>query len=368
MKIAIFHNLEEGGALSLTKNTIKFLQLLGNKIDVYSLNQNLKKFSYIDHHYYFPLHKTKNIFGHIKQILFELESTQIEMANIINEKNYDLVIIYPCILTQSPYIIKYIHSFYIYVFTEPKREFYEQTSFCPSVRRFFTQLIRYPIKIVDQHNCKQAKTIITISWYCAYFLKKKFKKESTVIHPGLEYIKPTVNKILNKNNFISVGQLSKLKGHEFTAKQFANASNTISLLGRKTNETDKIVSALKSCRTKYRIYSNVKEAEKNYLLKKHTFFIANYHNEPFGLSTLEAISNKLYVFGVNEGGTPEITSHGLSGTLYPRNHTNSKTSIEYMQLQPNKEITSIQTCKLNWRYYCVNLLHYYHLLKNEPSR
>ena len=39
--------------------------------------------------------------------------------------------------------------------------------------------------------------------------------------------------------------------------------------------------------------------------------------EPFGLVYLEAMATQRPVVGVNDGGTPEVVEHGLSGLLAP---------------------------------------------------
>jgi glycosyltransferase involved in cell wall biosynthesis len=365
MRIAIFHNLKKGGALNSLIFTLKYLKQK-NKIDIYSLQKNIPN-NLINNLYIYKLKKTKNIFQSLFQILFELNKLNKKIAEDINKKNYDLIIIFPCLLTQSPYILRYLKNKkkIIYFFNEPKREFYEKTSFDYwSPRKILIRIIRLPIKYIDKKNCKSAKYIICNSKFTAKNLKKIYNKNSTVIYPGLKPIKPKKITIQNNKNILSVGQLSKIKGHDFSIQQIQGISKELTILGRPTEETKQIKKIAKKNNISLKIIKTENDKEKNNIYKKYSIYLANNLNEPFGITTLEATSNNCLVLGKKEGGTPEIIKNGINGYLY--SNLNQARKIFKKVVTQNK-ITLTQINTTDWKYTSDKIIEYYkNHIKNEP--
>lgn len=357
MKIAIFHNLEKGGALNslifLTKNLKK-----NNYIDIFSFKKNIPQ-KIANNIFLFNLKNTKNIFSHLIQILFELRIKSKKIAKKINNNNYDLIIIFPCLLTQSPYLLNFIKNKNkcIYFFTEPKREFYEKTSFdYYSIKKIITRFVRLPIKFIDKKNCQKAKHIISNSFYSSNNLEKIYDKKSTVIYPGLKPINPKKIIINNNKKILSVGALSKIKGHFFSIYQSNNLSKEITILGRKTDESQKIINTAKEKNIFLKIIQTEKDILKDKIFKKYSIYLANQEHEPFGISTLEATSNNCIVLGKNEGGTPEIIQNGINGFLYTNLEEAKKILKEILN---KKNITLYKTNKIDWKYTTNKLMLYY---------
>lgn len=358
MKIAIFHNLEKGGALNSIIFPLEFLKQ-NNEIDVYCFKKNIPK-NLVDNFYIYKLKKTTNIFKNIFQILIELKKTNKKIAEDINKKKYDLILVFPCLLTQSPYLLRYLKhkQKVVYFFTEPKREFYENTSFNYwSFKKIFTRLIRLPIKYIDKKNCKAVQHIICNSKFTAKNLKKIYGKNSFVIYPGLKPIIP--KKIIIKNNkkILSVGQLSKIKGHDFSIKQIRGISKELIILGRETEETQQIKKIAKQNNIFLKLIQTENDLKKNSIYKKYSIFLANNLNEPFGITTLEATSNKCIVLGKKEGGTSEIIKNGVNGFLYS-NLTEARKILKKVISQEN--LTFFQINTIDWKYTSDRILEYYH--------
>lgn len=357
MLIAIIHNLKKGGALNSIIEPLKFLKK-ENKIDVYCLQKNIPS-NLVNNFFVYNLKETKNIFQNLFQIIFELRNINKKIAQDIDKKNYDLILIFPCLLTQSPYLLRFIKNKekVIYFFTEPKREFYEITSFDYwSLKKIITRLIRLPIKYIDKKNCQSAKHIISNSIFTSNNLKRIYNKESTVIYPGLKPIKP--KKIIIKNNkkILSVGLISKLKGHDFSIKQLKDIVDNITILGRQSNESQKIFDLA----TKNNIFLNIAKTEddkvKDDLYNYYSIYLANNLNEPFGITTLEATSKNCLVLGKKEGGTPEIISHGINGYLYSNLHEARKILKKILN---QKELTFYQINTVDWAHTTNKILEYY---------
>ena len=353
MKIAIFHELTPGGAYHLLDETERVLQLKNHVTDIYTLDSVVY---------------SRGIIKELLFILFLLPFKHKAISKIINKERYDLVLIFPSIYTQAPYILNYLKNKNntIYLFGETKREFYEKTSFDYfSIKRILTRIIRFPLKIIDLYNCKNANNIITFSYFSQYELKKNYGKLSTVIYPGLSYVTPTSIEINNNNKVTTVGLHSYLKGHDITIDQFSNSQQKITLLGRRTKETKVLLNMSSTNQAKFNFVYSENDDYKTKLLKKSTFFISNMRKEPFGLATLEAVENNCYVLGLNEGGTSEIVRHGLNGLLYP-NYSKVYKSVTSNIISKN-HIKSFRFYEISWIKYVDNILSLYHFLKHEPN-
>ena len=356
MKIAIYHNLEKGGALNSIIEPLKFFKEK-NKIDVYCFKKNIPE-NLVDNFFVYNLKKTNNIFQHLFQILFKLKEINKKIAKDIDKNNYDLILISPCLLTQSPYILRFLkNKKSIYFFQESKREFYEKTSFDYwSLKKIITRLIRLPIKFIDKKNCQFAKNIISNSFFTANNLLKNYNKKSTVIYPGLKPIIP--KKIVLKNNrkILSVGLFSMTKGHDFSIKQLENIIDNFTILGRDTNESNKIFKLAKDKKIFLNIVNTEQDEIKNDLYNYFSIYLANQNNEPFGITTLEASSNKRLVLGKNEGGTTEIISNGINGLLYS-NLDEAKKVLKNILKQ--ETFTFYQTNTIDWEYTANRIEEYY---------
>jgi glycosyltransferase involved in cell wall biosynthesis len=250
----------------------------------------------------------------------------------------------------------------IYILNEPKREFYEETTFDYfSLKRTITRFIRLPIKFIDQNNCKHAKLIISNSNYTFNQILKIYNKKSFVVYPGLEFVKPEIISIKNNKKFVSIGPFLKIKGHAFSLNQLNNYVHNLTIIGQKIDEYPNI----KALSIKNNISINEIATENDQIkileLKKHTFYLANNEKEPFGLTTLEAASNDLFVLGKNQGGTNEIIQNGLNGILYPDNLDYAH--IEIKRLLTLKYIELYKTTKSDWKSYTNKIMkiynHYY---------
>jgi len=358
MKIAVFHNLENGGALNFIKLITQNLNK-NNQIDLYTFQKNINK-KLFKNVYLYKIKNRQNIFRDLIYVLTGLKDTHKQIANDIDTKNYDLVLIFPCLLTQSPYILRFLKhkEKIIYFFTEPKREFYESTSFDYwTIKKILARIIRFPIKYIDKKNCQFSQHIICNSKFTAKNLKKIYGKNSTVIYPGLKPIKPKIISIINNKKILSVGQLSKIKGYDFSIKQLSGISNNLTILGRETSESNKIYKIAK----KKKIFLNLIQTEddniKNNLYKYYSIYLANNKKEPFGITTLEATSNNCFILGKNEGGTPEIIKNNVNGYLYS-NLTEARKILKKVLSQDKLKFKQLNT--IDWKYTSDKIVKYYY--------
>lgn len=367
MKIAIYHNLEKGGALNFIIEVLKYFKK-NNKVDVYCFQKNIPD-KLVNKFYFYKINKTNNILSNLKYSIYDLKIINQKIAQNINKNNYDLILVFPCLLTQSPYVLRFLKNKQkiIYFFTEPKREFYEKTSFdFFSPIKIIKTLIRLPLKFVDIKNCQFATHIVTNSFYTSSILEKIYGKKSTVIYPGLKQIVPRKITIQNNKKILSVGQISKIKGHDFSIKQVSNITNNITILGRETNESKKIYDLADKKGVFVNILKTENDKTKNDLYKYYSIFLANNYNEPFGIATLEATLNNCFILGKNNGGTPEIIQNGMNGYLY----SNLEEAKEILKKVMSQKIINVyQTNIVDWKYTSDKVLDFYYThIKHEQKQ
>ncbi|MFA5025245.1 MAG: glycosyltransferase family 4 protein [Candidatus Shapirobacteria bacterium] len=340
IKIAIFHNLKQGGGLNQIKEIVSRLSKKGYKIDIYSHQKH--SINGVNNNFYYPIKLTHNSIEQSIQAIFELSKTQHSISKNISKKHYDYTFVFPCYIVQSPHILRFLpKKNTYYFFLETKREFYEKTSFDYfTPKRILSRIIRYPIKIFDQINCKSIEHIISNSNFSKNNLIRIYNKNSIVIYPGMKKIRPEKIIIKNNHKFLSLGLLSMLKGHHISAELVPE----VEIYGEKSHED-----ITKYLPKNISIHSKLGEKNKNTIYKNHTFFLANQINESFGLTTLEATNNNCYVFARNEGGTPEIIKNGYNGSLIPiDNIIEAKNIIK--KINQKKTITFFKTCIIDWDY------------------
>lgn len=186
-----------------------------------------------------------------------------------------------------------------------------------------------------------------------------------MIYPGLKPIKPKKISIKNNKKILSIGQLSKIKGHIFSLNQLSGIATNLTILGREIPESRKIYRLAK----KKKIFLNLIHTEndkiKDNLYKHYSIYLANNDHEPFGITTLEATSNNCLVLGRKEGGTSEIIKNGINGYLY--SNINEAKKILKKILSRNKlKFKQINT--IDWKYTSDKIIkYYYEHIKNQSS-
>ena len=147
MKIAVYHNLNDGGALTYLNQICKSLIKDKNTVDLFTHSSSQSTTCSKN-----KIVKLKNSKGALKELLFltRLKEKNKMVAKIINKQGYGLVLVFPCIYTQAPYILRYLkNKNTYYFFTESKREFYEATTFDHfSLTRSIARLIRCLISLL----------------------------------------------------------------------------------------------------------------------------------------------------------------------------------------------------------------------------
>lgn len=313
MKIAIFHELDFGGA---RRTVEEFSKRLNKKffVDLYYVDdteeKNIK--AVLKNVYYYPFcpktwkgnnWKVKLYKDTIE--LIKLYKLHKKISEKIKSKKYDYIFVHPSKYTQAPFLLRFLKNKCIYYCQEPLRMIYD-----PSVssdiknivfpKNIYEFLIRKIRKWIDLKNFKSALIILANSNFSKNFIEKSYGKKAEVCYLGVDI---TLFKPLNINKSIE-----------------------ILFIGNKDEGYDLLNASLKFFKIKpnvYRIFRNngqlnISDKDLVRIYNKSKVLVALNQNEPFGLIPLEAISCGTPVIAVNTGGYRESVIDGKTGFLISR--------------------------------------------------
>lgn len=324
VKVAIFHNTPGGGGIRLLNQVHSYLEKSGVQVEQYTITEpsgNKSVNPYDDHKIF--VKPWPGFIQRLAWIYLVLPSIHKKLAIEINQKEFDLTIVTHDYFTKSPYICRYIKSKKYYLLHEPQREFYEDFKIhCSDVKDLIANILRFPIKLIEKQNTKFVDKIYVNSKYSHNVVKKIFNRESTVIYPRVDtkYFCPN-KKVRKENLLLSIGGLSKVKGHDFIIKSLRQilGNYTLVIVGDGRSKDRDYLKKIASGKNKFiRFESNVSDIELLNLYRKSILLCIGAHLEPFGLTSLEAQSVGTPVVGVAEGGIPETIINGETGYVVPR--------------------------------------------------
>lgn len=299
--IAVVSNLTRGGAVVYMDNVIGNL---GKKYKIkhYSPKPYIQRskskiveiFSYI-------LYTTKYLSGYYKKLGIRLSL----------DKKIKKVIVFQDSYIKTPNIFRWLTQKSIYIFHEPPREFYENMLLHTDniYQVAFNLFIRFPLFLIDRLNMVYTKNIVSNSYYSKHILKKIYGKESVVIYPGF-LMRQTTRPRLRQNTCISVGSLMKYKGHDLVIESIGkiveNRPNLIIVGGGSIKRKLYLEDLAAKRGVNLSIYKNINDSALVRKYKSSHTYVNGSQNEPFGLTSLEAIGYGCGLVTNNTGGTKEL--------------------------------------------------------------
>ena len=314
MKIAIFHELDFGGARRAANEFAKRLNKVA-EVDFYYVDENkdenIKKFC--KNVFYYPFYpkpwKSNDWAARLYKDTIELikiYNLHKKISQDINSKNYDCIFVHPSKFTQAPFLLRDIKNKCIYFCQEPLRMVYDPVvsssiadiPFPKNLYEFINRKIR---KIIDLKNFNSASIILANSNSSKDFIKKSYATSAKVCYLGVD---TNLFKPQNRNKSIDVLLIgNKDQGYDLLNKLPKIFENKIVIRAIfRENGKPKI-----SDKELVGIYNQAK------------VLVALNYNEPFGLIPLEAMACGTPVIAVNEGGYSETVVDNKTGFLVPRN-------------------------------------------------
>jgi glycosyltransferase involved in cell wall biosynthesis len=177
MKIALFYNLNFGGAKRIVMEHAQGLKKKGHSIDLYTTNIEKDAFDvspYCENIYTYNIDISSSI-PFIKRFVsdyknfFTLRALHNRIAKDIDNGNYDIVLVHPDKFTQSPFLLRFLQTPSAYYCQEPLRIVYEYSMrFREPVglfKRIYEELTRFYRKKIDRVNVRAANLTIASCYY-----------------------------------------------------------------------------------------------------------------------------------------------------------------------------------------------------------
>ncbi len=355
MKIAVFHNLLSGGAKRALYEFSRELNKRGFMLDAFIPSTADETFlpldSVVHHKVVYPLTNLFTFMNHTgfkwmyrRSMLLALAASQKRIASEINSKGYSLAFVHHSILTQSPFILKYLKIPSVYYMQEPHRGVYEHAlhehsytsslgkSFLGNTKGLFFHTL---IKSIDESNTTHASRILVNSFYSHESVMRAYGLNSYVVYLGVDAERFRPDGTVEKENVIvSVGRLSQPKGFRFIIKALGRLQNkpTLIIIGDGDNEDERIVltTLAREHKVTIEIKVNISDIELIKLYNRARAVVYAPYLEPFGLVPLEAMACGTPVIGVKEGGVRETVVDGTTGLLVERDSGKFAEAIEYL--------------------------------------
>ena len=362
LKIAVYHNLPDGGAKKVIENIISGLKNRGHEIDIYT-GEGFHSSKLSEKSSFNKLLLPLN--------LYRYKRFSQRLASKINKGDYDVAIITNSKILQHPYILKYLKFPKLLISQEPLRSIYERNFQKNYVyKRYYKGLDGRLVALYslldnlvrerpDRENLKNADRLIVNS----YFSKENFLSAygilGKVVYPGVDttiFNPSSENK--RENYILSIGIYHLVKAHDLVIKALSfipeNKRPLLKILGFGNLDTsEKELQYLKNLRDSLGLEENVK-FEKDFLgnniinyYQNAYLTIATHFLEPFGFAPIESMACGTPVVAVKEGGFRETVKHGETGLLIERDPKELANAILY--LIENKETWKRFSQKgLNW--------------------
>lgn len=315
MKIALYYNLNFGGAKRVVYEHVRGLVNKGHTVDVYTLDKkrdifDLDKYAQHVFRYDFSLPDgTIPVISRLQKdytILQELPKLHKKIAEHIDAKNYDIVICETDLYSQAPNILKYLKTDNLYFSLEPLRMAYEYglripDSFSPP-HKLYEMYTRYLRKMSDRQSVLSAKHVSAISYFGRECMIQNYDIYPHVSYLGVDekVFKRRVTK--RKNQVFFVADKSSISGYDL-------AEQAVTLIPERIRPELKVV--------EWTLDNNKRlsdiELARQYSESLITLSLNRF--DTFGLVPLESMACQTPAITFNVAGYRETVRHNKTGYL-----------------------------------------------------
>lgn len=287
MRIAVFYNLSFGGAKRVVYEQVKGLVNIGHTIDIYTTDSeedifSPHRFSTNTYSYKIP---NLNLLNRIEKDFFNFNSlskVHKKIANDIDSRSYDLVLVHPDKLTQAPYLLRHLKSPSYYYCQEPLRIVYDYSlRFKDKVfigKKIYEEATRLIRKKIDRENTRSATYTIASCYHVRERMIEAYEVYPYVNYPGIDSNILEPKKVKKKNQVLFIG------GRNVVYDGYDLAEKAVSLISKDIRPELVVVSWQKN--NKNRLSEN--ELAKLYSESIVTLCVSRF--ETFGLTPLESMA------------------------------------------------------------------------------
>lgn len=337
MRLAVFHDLPSGGAKRALHQQVKGLVSLGHTVDVFvpstaeerflplqSVASSVTTFSRPQ-----PPNRERVLEGrtspldplHWLRYLALVRRSEREIAQVIDERGYELALVHPTQFTQAPWILRFLRTPSLYWCHEPLRSAHEPRVTSLLVRFGTRQLLGR----IDGANTRAATYMAVNSHFTQSRVETIYGRQAEINYLGVDTqrFRPLS---VGRNDFVlTVAALHPQKGLDFLVQALAAIPEKIRppLLvtsdRSRAAERHRLECQAKKMNVRIDFRFRVGEEELVQLYNRARLVVYAPYNEPFGFVPLEAMACGRPVLGVREGGIPETVVEGETGFLADRN-------------------------------------------------
>ena len=188
------------------------------------------------------------------------------------------------------------------------------------IKRIIAKLFNPIFKAVDQKLAKIPNQILANSLYAKELIKKVYKRDSTVVYPGIDKKRFYPIPFSKKEDYIlTVSRLSKFKKIDILINAYSKLFKSPFRLkivgnGEELNNLKKLCHKLKIDGS-VDFLTEVSDDKIAEIYQKAKLFVLCSKNEPFGIAPIEAMACGTPVIADESGGPKETVINGKTGSL-----------------------------------------------------
>ncbi len=353
LRIAIHHNLDEGGALRALRAFSKALAVRhdvhrallerGGGADDLSSDAHFTHFRRESPFYY--MHKLGDL-----RNLREADRAAAKLARAIDRGGFDVALLHPCRFGQAPSILRYLSTPTIYYCNEPLRLYREQVPYEDGASRswkmragraLFAPLGSY-LNRRDTHLARRASLIVTNSLYSAAQITEVYGRSAPVVYPGIDTrLYRPLPEVKRRSYLLSVGKLVERKGHFLALKIIAaipkesRPALVVAGFEGSTSFQRRLELEAVSAGIPLTVRPNPDDKEMVTLYNRALLTLAVSRREPLGLVPLESQACGTPVAALDEAGFRETVLPGKTGLLMSADPESA--GAEIMNLLTNRD-------------------------------
>jgi len=296
-----------------------------NKVNVFPIKKTFSGLIYSTFRYIPPIR--------MSICLRDLEKTEKKIADIINNKDYNIVFSEQDQYTISPFFLKYIKKPTVYYCQQPSRSHEVilknisqniNKNYAQRIRSIWHKYLAIKLPQIDKENALFSKYILANSYFSRESILKSYGLNSFISYLGID-TKIFKHLDVPKENFVlSVGNCSPAKGFNFIINslghinskrrpKFIIVSNSVDI-GWK----DYLKQLAIKVGVNLEVRNLIQDNELVLLYNKAKLVLYAPYLEPFGFVPLEAMACGTPVIAVREGGVRESIVHDETGILTER--------------------------------------------------